>query len=99
LANKYSKKGIDNFALLKNNIEDKFRLDYLNYDWYTEDFPGESIMKVLHTNYVVPFVLLAEHYKTGGQSEQANKLKNMAILIAEKSNNIELKQYILEKDI
>lgn len=99
LANKFSPKGIDNFALLKKNIEDKFRLDYLNFEWYSERFPGKSIMKTLHTNYIVPFIMLAEHYKTSGQYEKAQQLKEMAIGIAEKSKNKELKKYILNKDI
>ena len=46
-----------------------------------------------------PFIMLAEHYKTSGQTEKAIKLKNMAITIAEKSDNDELKKYIIEKDI
>jgi hypothetical protein len=99
LANKYSTKGIDNFALLKKNLEYNFRLDYLDFEWYSESFPGKTIMKTLHTNYVVPFIMLAEHYKTSGQNAKATKLKNMAISIAEKSNNDEMKQYIIEKDI
>jgi hypothetical protein len=99
LANKYSTTGIDNFALLKKNIEENFRLDYLDFEWYSEDFPGKTIMRVLHTNYVVPFILLAEHHKTSGQIEKALKLKNMALLIAEKNNNEKLMQYIIDKDI
>ena len=99
LANKYSSSGIDNFALLKKNVENNFRLDYLNYEWYSEEFPGKTIMRVLHTNYVVPFIMLAEHYKTSGQVEKALQFKNMALLIAENSANEKLKQYINEKDI
>ena len=99
MANKYSPGGLDNFALLKKNVENKFRLDYLDFEWYSENFPGKTIMKTLHTNYVVPFIMLAEHYKTSGQNQKAQKLKDLAITIAEKSNNNELKKYILEKDI
>ena len=99
LANKYSSSGIDNFALLKKNVENNFRLDYLNYEWYSEEFPGKTIMRVLHTNYVVPFIMLAEHYKTSGQVEKALQFKKMALLIAENSANEKLKQYINEKDI
>ena len=99
LANKYSPTGIDNFALLKKNVEDNFRLDYLDFEWYSESFPGISIMRILHTNYVVPFIMLAEHYKISGENEKAVKLRNISISIAEKSNNDQLKQYIIEKDI
>jgi hypothetical protein len=99
LANMYSTSGIDNFALLKKNIETNFRLDYLNYEWYSEEFPGETIMNALHTNYVIPFIMLAEHYKKSGQKDKALKLKDMALLIAEKNANEKLKQYILEKEI
>jgi len=99
LANKYSPSGIDNFALLKKNIENKFRLDYLDFEWYSENSLGKTIMKTLHTNYVVPFIMLAEHYKTSGQNQKALKLKDLAISIAEKSSNNELKKFILGKDI
>ena len=41
LAYQYSTKRVDNFAKLKKNLEDNFRLDYITYDWYTEEYPGE----------------------------------------------------------
>ncbi|MFC2088172.1 tetratricopeptide repeat protein [Calditrichota bacterium] len=99
LANKYSRSRIDNIAIVKNNIENRLRLDYLDFEWYSEDFPGESIMNVLHTNYVLPFVMLAKHYKTSGQNEESLKWKNMALSIAEKANNNELIDYINEKNL
>ena len=49
LANKYSTAGIDNFALLKKNLEDNFRLDYLDFEWYSESFPGKAIYYVSGT--------------------------------------------------
>jgi len=90
LAYQYSKKRIDNLALLKKNVETKFRLDYLEYDWYTEHYPAKNSLASLNLNYVAPMIMLAEHYKTSGQNEKALKWKNWSIELARKAGNEEI---------
>jgi len=89
LAYRYSGKRVDNIALVKKNMENSFRLDYLSNDWYRENDLGKSIRDRLHMNYVVPMVMLAEHYQLSGDSETALRWKRMAIQLAEQAQNEE----------
>jgi hypothetical protein len=82
LAYLYSPKRIDNIALTKKNLENNFRLDYLQYDWYNDLYPGINLMNTMHLNYVPGMMMLAEHYKTSGKQEQANHWKNLAKILA-----------------
>ncbi|HEX9975566.1 MAG TPA: hypothetical protein VGD14_26175 [bacterium] len=82
LAYRYSPKRIDNIAVTKKNLENNFRLDYLQYDWYNDLYPGINLMNKMHLNYVPGMMILAEHYKTSGQQEQASYWKNMAKMLA-----------------
>jgi formylglycine-generating enzyme required for sulfatase activity len=73
LASQISTEGIDNISIIKENLEKKFLLDYL-----TVDFNGESEAaagKVLSANYLVPMLLLDEHYRAAGQKEKADRLE------------------------
>ena len=87
LAYKYSEKRLDNFALIKKNLENNFRLDYLAYDWYSEDYLATSLMPQLNMNYVVSMVMLAEHYKDSGETNRSLKWKEQALQIAKKAGN------------
>jgi len=82
LAFRYSPDRIDNFALLRKNLEQNFRLDYLDQDWYTEKYPGVKLMTNINMNYVAPAVLLARHYKAGGQAEKAAFWHSFAVKLA-----------------
>ena len=59
LAYRFSRSRIDNLAILKKNVENRFRLDYLTYAWYREGDLGHSLEDRLNLNYVVPMVMLA----------------------------------------
>jgi len=98
LVYQYSKNRIDNIALLKKNIEKNFRLDYLQFDWYDEAFPGTSSMLTTNLNYVPPLLMLGEHYHLSDQAYRANELKQLALMIAEKSGNKTLIAEIEKKD-
>ena len=83
LAYKYSPTRIDNVAMLKNNWENNFRLDYLNYDWYSENYVAtETMRKMLNQNYIAPAIMLYEHYKTSGETTKAERLKEFALQIS-----------------
>lgn len=88
LVNKYSQKRIDNIALLKKNLEKKYRLDYLRYDWYNENHISSDLMrKHLNTNYIPPIIMLVEHYNLSGENERSDHWLHFAKEIAEKSGN------------
>jgi hypothetical protein len=81
LANKYSEKRIDNIALLKKNWE-AFHLDYLNNDFYDENYIfNEQRLPEFNLNYVVPAKLLFDHYTASGESFKAETFKNFAVKI------------------
>ncbi len=80
LAFKYTTERIDNIALLKQNIEYDFRLDFLFYeDWYC-DTPAEYSR--VNYNYIAPFIMLFEHYRTTGENANAVKYEELALKIA-----------------
>ncbi|GAB4373886.1 MAG: hypothetical protein Kow0042_18070 [Calditrichia bacterium] len=100
LAYRYSRERIDNLAFIKKNLENNFRLDYLKYDWYSEDYLGERLSAHLQMNYVVPMVMLAEHYKISGNEGKANRWKNLALEIARKAGkDAELIKDLSEKGL
>lgn len=82
LAYLYSPTRIDNIALVKKNLENNFRLDYLRYDWYNDLYPGLNLMNRMHLNYVPGMVMVAEHSKMSGQQEKFDYWKNFAKMIA-----------------
>ena len=83
LASRYSTGGIDNLGRLTNNIENRFRLDYLNHGWYSEDHPStRPVVEHLNTNYAYPFLLLADHYRAGGETARSARWRNRAFDLA-----------------
>ncbi|MBD3287345.1 hypothetical protein GF337_00940 [candidate division KSB1 bacterium] len=99
LAFQYSTNRIDNIALLKKNIGEKFRLDYINNEWYLEDAPSMTFMPRMNLNYLSGVMMLAEHYKMSGEIDDARNLKELALVIARQSGNEKVIAKIEEKDI
>lgn len=100
LAYRFSSKRIDNLAFLKENLENKFRLDYLKNEWYAENYPGTQSFKFLVMNYVVPMIMLAEHFHLSGETDKANKWEYSAQVLAETAGNKEkILQYLKEKGL
>jgi len=83
LAFEYSDNGVDNLAQLEKNWEKKFDLDYL--DQRTPD--DESAR--LHMNYVLPAVLLHQHYTDEGNSAKTNELKALVEQVAKQAGRSE----------
>jgi formylglycine-generating enzyme required for sulfatase activity len=80
LASQQSPVRMDNLALIKENLENRFLIDYLSVD-----FNGESETatgKVLSANYLVPLVLLYEHYQEQGNSEKQKEVMTLLKRIA-----------------
>ncbi len=98
LAQRFTTGKLDNLALLKKNFETKFRLDNLNYDWYSESHIMTSwITRQLNNNYVTPFIMLAEHYHTSQEHQKRDLWKNFAVKLVQQSGNQKVLQYIQAK--
>ncbi len=80
LAFKFSKEKFDNIALMRNNFENNFMLDYLK-ETFTEDI-SKSVAIQLNMNYIPLFLKLYEHYNMSGEKSKAEKLKAIITKIA-----------------
>jgi hypothetical protein len=83
----YSGKPIDNVAIIKKNLNNKLRLDHLEYDWYNEGHISQSMMDRYNLNYVPVFMELARSYYSSGELELGNYWKDEALLLARKVND------------
>lgn len=99
LANRYSPQRYDNVARVKENLENKFRLDYLRYDWYSETHPSTAtVVSALNQNYISGMTILYEYYSENKQPSPAEYWKNFAFDIARQGGKEqELKKYFEEK--
>jgi hypothetical protein len=82
LALEYSKSNIDNIALLKNNFENKYALDYL-FNRFKYDMSA-SIVDRMNINYLPGIFKLYEHYNLSGELNEASKMKVLGLQIAKK---------------
>lgn len=83
----YSQKPFDNIAIVKKNLIQNLRLDYLEYDWYNEDHVSQSMMDRYNLNYIPAFVELAKDYHSSGEIESANYWRDKALILAKKAND------------
>ena len=93
---KYSLKRFDNLESIKYNIGYNLRLDYLDYDWYSEKYLVKSGLDRLNMNYVVLFLKLAEAYHDSGHNNEALKWTDKALVLAEYAGNQESIKHINE---
>lgn len=81
----YSTETVDNIALLKNNFEHKYDLDYIenqfNYDI------SRGIVNRNNVNYLPGIIKLYNHYKLSGEEENAQKMKELGLYIADKGGD------------
>lgn len=80
LALKYSLQDVDNVALLKQNFEQNFKLDYLEMSLLPEKDP--ALLARLNLNYIPALVLMYRHYTANGKQQQANRAQRLALEIA-----------------
>ncbi len=95
LASQLSSERLDNISVIKENIERKFLLDYL-----TVDFNGEnefSAGRVLSVNYLVPMLLLNDHYVKTGENEKARKLEALVAKLASEGGKMDLVEGFLHR--
>ena len=88
LATRFAGGGVDNMALLRRNLETRFRLDSLTHDWYGESHVSyKPVVVRLGANYSFPFMMLSEHYETSGNEPRARHWRQLALTMARKSGD------------
>ena len=80
LAFKYSKESFDNIAVIRNNYERNFLLDYLKMGFQKD--VSETVMSSMNMGYLPFLIKLYDHYKLSGETENATEVKNLAAMIA-----------------
>jgi formylglycine-generating enzyme required for sulfatase activity len=94
LASVHSANSLDNVSLIKDNLEKKFMLDYLQVN-----FNGESDSdagRAFSSNYLLPMILLYESYQKEGQLEKAKNLRAIMEKIATDSGKKEMINHYLD---
>ena len=86
LASQYSKKRIDNTALIKRHYENDFLLDYILLDFRRDE--KASIIKWVNQIYLGPFTTLYKHYVLSGEEAKARRIKKYIDVITT-DNNLE----------
>lgn len=100
LAYMYSESRIDNIAEIKKNIYHNYRLDYLSYDWYEDEYLATQIVRKLNNNYVAPILVLAEHLYNSNDRKKADTLINVARNLSTRAGmDIDFKKYFIERGI
>ena len=98
LAFKYNMKRFDNITSIKSNIEHNLRLDYLDYDWYNENYLANEGLNDLHVNYVVFFLKYAEDLHQKGENVEAQRWKDKSLFLAKKASNENFVKHIGDLD-
>ncbi len=84
LTQRYRPKRYNNLPELRRNLEERFRLDYLDYDWTMVNDPSQHLIeKQLNVNYIVPSLMLYEDYASQQNRSRAEHWKRFAHKIAE----------------
>jgi hypothetical protein len=87
LAFKYSPENYDNMAILKRNYEQYFLLDYIKTT-FSEDISA-SVIRMINANYLLPFMSLYKHYSLSNDANRQEEIKELILLIAERSGHLE----------
>ena len=83
LSLKYSPKPFDNLAVLRNNVENKYMLDFLKQSF--QNNPSQSVINMVNGGYLASFQKLYTYYKQIGQRDKAIKIKALAVTVAKNS--------------
>ena len=98
LANRYQPKRYNNIPELRRNVEERFRLDYLDYTWIKT--PAHSLRLIeeqLNVNYIKPGLMLYEAYAAENNIRRADYWKRFAYNIAKTAGRVEQMDDYLSK--
>lgn len=94
LAYKYSEKNFDNTSVIIRNFEKRYLLDYLTL---TLSFNiGNQMAENAQIMYLPALTKLYKHYKNTEQNEKLEKVKELLLLIGERTNSLEEVNSIIE---
>lgn len=82
----HSKENLNNLALLQNNFENKYALDYLK-NQFSYDIGKTMVENWMDIGYIPGIIQLHNHYKTSGQIQKAEQIKQLGLLVASRSGN------------
>jgi hypothetical protein len=91
LAFKFSDKSFNNMAVLQNNFENKFLLDYLKIN-FSNDY-AQSVVNQMNLSYLAVFLKLYEQYQLSGEIVKAKKVKELAKTVSTNCGNTSWLQY------
>jgi hypothetical protein len=83
LVMQYSTENLDNLALLINNFENRYALDYIHNQFNFDISSG--IVDWMNVNYLPGIIKLYQHYRLSGETEKAARMKELGLLIADKN--------------
>lgn len=94
LASVHSANTLDNVSIIRENLEKKFLLDYLqvNFNGETDSDAGRTFS----SNYLLPMILLYESYQKEGETEKAKSLRLIMEKIASDAGKKELIMHYLD---
>jgi len=94
LASVHSANALDNVSIIRENLEKKFLLDYLqvNFNGETDSDAGRTFS----SNYLLPMILLYESYQSEGETEKARGLRQIMEKIAMETGKTELMVHYLD---
>jgi hypothetical protein len=90
----YSVKPTDNVAIIKKNLEQSLRLDYLEHNWYTEDHVSRTLMDKYNLNYIPAFMELVKMYHSRNEFDSANYWQKKALFLAGRTDDKDLMKKI-----
>ncbi|MFT5834103.1 MAG: hypothetical protein ACI97N_001737 [Cognaticolwellia sp.] len=85
LASLYCKNEVDNVAMIKNNVENRFATDYLKVNLAHDR--SETITKCMNVMYLESYLTLYKHYSESGESTKTKELKTVITKIAKEANH------------
>jgi hypothetical protein len=91
LSYKFSKERFDNLAVIRNNVENKYLLDFLKHSFYNNY--AQTVVNQMGTGYLAIFLKLYEHYQASGETAKAQRIKELAKLVADKGNTTDWMKY------
>ena len=83
LAFRYSDKSFNNMAVLQNNVENKFLLDFLKTN-FSNNY-AQSVVDQSNFSYLAVFLKLYEQYNLSGETLKAQKIKELAKIVSSRS--------------
>ncbi len=95
LAIKYSPKPFDNVAVLRDNYENNFRVDYLKLN--LESTQNQAVMARLNLNYIPAFLLLYRYYASVNNTNAAENIQKMAFDLARAGDRLAATQALFNQ--